>query len=329
MAVSNHGLQMRRDQVATGAVDIGGTKIAVGLIDASGRVLAREQCPTAAHDGFGAAMARIATMLENVCERTGADLRGIGIGCTGPVDPFTGEIGVVDFLPGWEGCNPVSVLSNRFELTVAMENDADAAALAEARWGAGRAKQSLIYVTVSTGIGGGIVVNRSLYRGAGGMHPEIGHHVISDSGPLCGCGARGCWEVLARGPAMAERVLLEAPADYPHRDTLTAAEVCTLARQQDPLAMREIVREGRYLGIGIANLVTLFAPDLIVLGGGVMSSADLFMSTIRATVRHHCGLIQQDRVSIVTSSLGEDTALIGAAVVWQQRVEQNGRAERA
>lgn len=318
------------DTVATGAVDIGGTKIAVGAIDAHGRVMAREETPTAAHDGFEAATARIASMLESVCSRARVRrLQGIGIGCTGPVDPFTGDIGAVDFLPGWQGCNPVSVLSKRFELDVAMENDADAAALGEARWGAGRGKQSLIYVTVGTGVGGGIVLNSVLYRGAGGLHPEIGHHVIDAEGPTCFCGARGCWEVLARGPAMAERVLREAPHDYPHREMLTAHHVCRLAQQGDPIAIREVTREGRYLGIGVANLVTIFAPDLIVLGGGVMGSADLFLPAIHEHVRRSCGLVQSDRVQVVTSALGADAALIGAAVVWQQRIAGTGQSYSA
>ena len=311
--------------VATGAVDIGGTKIAVGAVDLSGKLLAREEMPTAAQDGFEAAMARIVRMLEEVCSRARVTLQGIGIGCTGPVDPFKGEIGVVDFLPGWQGCNPVDVLSRHFKLGVAMENDADAAALAEARWGAGHGKQSLIYVTVGTGIGGGIVLGGTLYRGAGGSHPEIGHHVIDDAGPPCFCGARGCWEVLARGPAMVERVLRDAPSDYPHRDTLTAAQVCRLAREGDPDAQREIVRERRFLAIGVANLATMFAPDLIVLGGGVLSSADLFLPAIREHVRRNCGLIQADCVQVVTSFLGGDAALLGAAVVWQQRIGTTGQ----
>jgi glucokinase len=320
---------MAAGAVVTGAVDIGGTKIAVGAIDASGRVVAKEQTPTAAADGFEAAMTKVASLLERVCSRTGTPMQGIGIGCTGPVDPFTGEIGVVDFLPGWQGCNPVSDLSKRFKLDVAMENDADAAALAEARWGAGRGKGTLIYVTVGTGIGGGIVVNQVLYRGAGGAHPELGHHVIDDSGPPCSCGARGCWEVLARGPAMAQRVLSEAPHDYPYRDALTAETVCMLARQGDPIAIREVAREGRYLGIGVANLVTLFAPEVVVLGGGVMSSADLFLPAIHASVQRSCGLIPTDRVEVVTSSLGGDAPLIGAAGVWLQRMADIGQGRSA
>ena len=302
-----------------GAVDIGGTKIAVGVVDSAGRLLGRAEMPTAARDGFAAAMARVVTLLEKVRASAGVELRGIGIGCTGPVDPVSGEIGSVDFLPGWRGCNPVSDLADRFGLTAAMENDADAAALGEMAWGAGRGKRSLISVTVGTGIGGGIVLNGALYRGAGGSHPEIGHHVIDASGPACSCGARGCWEVLARGPAIAERALRDAPADYPYREGLTAMRVCELARQGEAVAVREIARAGRFLGIGIANLVTLYMPEIIVLSGSVMDSLDLFLPTIRATVRSGCGLVPSGLVELAPSALGADAPLIGAGVVWQHR----------
>ncbi len=302
-----------------GAVDIGGTKIAVGAIEASGRVLAKELDATDAAGGFDSAMQRVATMLEAVSVRAGAELCGIGIGCSGPVDPLSGEIGSVEFLAGWRGCNPVVRLASDFGVTVAMENDADAAALGEWRWGAGRGKRHLICVTVGTGIGGGIVLNGSLYRGVGGAHPEIGHHVIEASGPACYCGACGCWEVLARGQAIAERYARDAPANAPGSVPLSARGVCELARQGDARARREIVREGHYLGVGIANLVTLFAPEVIALSGSVMNNADLFMPTIREVVLRSCGLVPAASVELSPAALGNDAPLIGAGAVWMHR----------
>jgi glucokinase len=246
-------------------------------------------------------------------------MAGIGIGCTGPVDPRSGEIGEVDFLPGWRGRNPVAELAKRYPVEVAMENDADAAVLGELAWGAGRERRNLISVTVGTGIGGGIVLDGALYRGVGGSHPEVGHHVIDASGPECSCGSRGCWEACARGPEIAARVLREAPAHYPHRAGLTAQRVCELAREGDAVATTEVAREGRYLGIGIANLVTLFVPEIIVLSGSVMESADLFLPIIRETVRSGCGLVPADSVQITTSALGRHAGLIGAGAVWHHR----------
>src|SRR6202451_3701919 len=150
-----------------GAVDIGGTKIAVGMVDDNGKVLARTQAPTDSNryaDGLNI----ITRMLRETAAQAGADLSGIGIGSTGPVDPIRGEFGDVDFLPGWRGKNPVRDLAQIFNVRVALENDGDAAALAEAGWGAGRGRARLIYVTVGTGIGGGVVFGGELYRGVGG-----------------------------------------------------------------------------------------------------------------------------------------------------------------
>src|SRR5215470_5221175 len=149
-----------------GAVDIGGTKIAVGMVDDSGRVLAKAESPTAGERGYADGLARIMQMLRETERRAGGKLRGIGIGSTGWVFPFTGEFGDVDFLPSWKGCNPVRDLSREFGVQAALENDGDASALGEAAWGASRGKRRLIYVTVGTGIGGGIILDGQLYRGA-------------------------------------------------------------------------------------------------------------------------------------------------------------------
>src|SRR6266852_7626086 len=142
-----------------GAVDIGGTKIAVGIVDSDGRVLAHRECPTDADIGYSHALGNITEMLRTSAKMANATISGIGIGSTGPVYPLTGEIGNVNFFPRWEGENPVHDLESRFHVPVAMENDADAAALGEAGWGAGRNKSRLIYVTVGTGIGGGVILD--------------------------------------------------------------------------------------------------------------------------------------------------------------------------
>src|SRR5215510_4175359 len=186
-----------------GAVDIGGTKIAVGMVDENGRVLSRMESPTDGDRGYADGLARMTNMLREAARNARVEISGIGIGSTGWVYPFTGEFGDVDFLPTWKGCNPVEDLAREFGVRVALENDGDAAALGEAAWGAGKGKPRLIYVTVGTGIGGGIILGGQLYRGADRSHPEVGHHVIDASGPQCSCGFRGCWEALASGPAMA------------------------------------------------------------------------------------------------------------------------------
>lgn len=307
-----------------GAVDIGGTKIAVGMIDDDGRVRSRLEAPTEPERGYATALDRITEMLRRCAGTAGADISGIGIGSTGPVYPLTGEFGNVNFFPAWEGENPVRDLQQRFQVRVAIENDADAAALGEAGWGAGRNKVRLIYVTVGTGIGGGVILHGQVYRGVNDSHPELGHHLIDPSGPPCVCGFRGCWESLAAGPAMVNWMKSAAPADYPQLGDLTAKRICELARQGEPLARRAVERETYYLGLGLANLVTLFTPDVIVLGGSVMKSASLFLEGVRRLILDSCRMVPAEQTELSLASLGDDSNLIGAARVWHYRFASEG-----
>lgn len=301
-----------------GAVDIGGTKIAAGIVDENGRVRARMQSPTDAAGGYANGIRRIAEMLRETAKEAGVKISGIGIGSTGVVYPATGEFGDVDFLPGWKGFCPVKDLEKEFGVGAAIENDGDAAALGEAGWGAGKGKSRLIYVTVGTGIGGGIILDGQLYRGAKGAHPEIGHHVVDWSGPPCTCGFRGCWEVMATGPAMAEWYRNHS-AERKSEANHSAREICHLAREGDADALKAIEHEAHYLGLGIANLISLFVPDMIVLGGSVMKSADLLLGGIRNVIASGCRFVPAEETELALASLGEDANLIGAARVWHHR----------
>lgn len=303
-----------------GAIDIGGTKVAVGIVDDNGKVLAKRQTPTDP-ENYSAALEAIAAMLREAAQETETELTGIGIGSTGPVDPMKGEFGDVDFLPGWREKSPVKDLERIFNVRAALENDGDAAALAEAGWGAGRNRSPLIYVTVGTGIGGGIILDGKLYRGVDGAHPEVAHQVIDLNGPPCTCGFRGCWESLAAGPAMAAWYKTEAPGN-PESPNITAKQICDLARQGDSLALKAIEREALYLGLGLANLINLFAPEAIVLGGSVMKSADLFLDRIRSVILSGCRFVPADKTELTLASLGDDANLIGAARVWHYRFPQ-------
>ncbi len=304
-----------------GAVDIGGTKIAVGIVDDSGKVLARTQAPTDPNN-YSEGIDLIARMLREMAAQARTNLTGIGIGSTGPVDPMRGEFGDVDFLPGWRGKNPVADLAKTFNLQVALENDGDAAALAEAGWGAGRNRSRLIYITVGTGIGGGIILDGQLYRGVDGAHPEVGHQVLDPSGPQCSCGFRGCWESLAAGPAMVAWFESYAPNLPAQQNATTAKHICELAQQGDPVAQKAVEHEALYLGLGLANLINLFTPDAIVLSGSVMKSAQLFMGGIREVIRQGCRFVPAEKCELTLASLGDDTNLIGAARVWHYRFAQ-------
>jgi len=305
------------------AVDIGGTKIAVGMVDDRGKVLSRAEAPTEAERGYPSALEKISGLVRTVASDAGRAIRGIGIGSTGMLDPMTGVLADADFLPGWEGKNPVEDLSREFGVSAAMENDGDAGALAEAYLGAGRGKRRLVYVTVGTGIGGGVILDGQLYRGVAMSHPEIGHHVLDAAGPECSCGLRGCWEALAAGSAMEKwyQASLREQSGRP----LTAQQICELAREGKELAKRAVEREGYYLGLGLANLINLFVPDAIVLGGGMMQSAELYLGQIREVIQKGCRFVPAEKTEIALASLGDDSNLIGAAMVWQHRFGTVGR----
>lgn len=298
-----------------GAVDIGGTKIAVGAVRDEGTILARSERLTTPEAGFASAVEHIESMLREVARRATGQFDGIGVACPGPLDPFTGVIGEVGTLPGWQGGNLVAELERDFHVRTTVENDADAAALAEASYGAAKGRNAVIYITVSTGIGGGIVLSGQLYRGVDGAHPELGHQVIDPSGPQCYCKARGCWESLASGPAMASWVQNQQP----DRPELSAAQVCELARQGDHLAQRAVEREGYYLGLGLANLITIFCPDTIVLGGGVMKSSHLFLDRALEVIRDVSTQVPARKTQLALASLGSDAGLVGAAEAWRRR----------
>lgn len=299
-----------------GAVDIGGTKLAVGLVDEGGQLLAKREAATGPDSTYSAGLESIASMLREMANNARVEITGIGIGSTGPVDPLTGELGELDFLPRWRQQNPVRDLARIFGVKVALENDADAGALAEATWGAGRDKPRLIYITVGTGIGGGIILDGQLYRGVDGAHPELGHQVIDPAGPLCSCGFRGCWESLASGPAMSAWVQDQEGANSSYG---TAERICQRAGEGDELARRAVTREAYYLGLGLANLINLFVPDGIVLGGSVMRSALLFLEDIRRLVTRGCRFVPYEKTELALASLGENSNLIGAARVWHHR----------
>ena len=312
------GCYNNRSMQIIGAVDIGGTKIAAGAVTEDGKILERLERPTLPREGFPAAMQRTKEMLREASQRVGAPFAGIGIASPGPLDPYTGIIGDVGTLPGWLNCNLIEALQPEFGVNVVVENDADAAALGELNWGAAKGSSRFIYVTISTGIGAGMIFSGQLYRGVDAAHPEIGHMLLDDSGPQCYCNARGCWECLASGPAMTEWMRQQRPD---HAE-LTAGQICDLARAGDELALRAVDREGYYIGLGLADLITIFTPDTIAMGGGVMKSADLFLDRARKVIRHICTQVPVEKTVLTMASLGQDTGLAGAAVAWIHRTRE-------
>ncbi len=296
-----------------GAIDVGGTKIALGLVDRQGKVRVRSEVPTGGLQLYAAALAHFTGELGRLAQASATELEGIGIGLTGRVDPRSGFLTENEFLPDWGRRDLAGDLSKALGCRVAIENDADAAALGEARWGAGQGCQKFLYLTISTGIGGGMVFDGQLYRGSNGWHPEIGHQVVSERATTCYCGASGCWEQLACGPALAAWYRELGGAER------SAAEICGLARKGEALAQRAVANGGYWIGLGLANLINLMAPERIALGGGVMRSWDLFEPHALAVIHKHCSfMVPYSLVEIVPARLGGDAPLVGAACVWLQ-----------
>lgn len=303
-----------------GAVDIGGTKIALAAVREDGTILKRSVFPTEPTRGFQHAIRCIRERMSAI-SADNIELSGIGVACPGPLDPLTGVLGKVGTLPGWEYSNLITELQSEFAVPIAVENDADAAALAEVVWGSQVRCKRLIYITISTGIGCGIVLSGELYRGAEGSHPEIGHHILDNSGPRCYCNAHGCWESLASGSAM-ESWMHELSPDS---RKLSAREICEKARMGDRVALHAVEREGYFLGLGLANLVTIFTPDAIALGGGVMKDSPQFLDTALKVVHNTCTQVPTRNTHIALASLGQDIGILGAAQAWFYRYARNAR----
>ncbi|HEY66676.1 MAG: ROK family protein [Chloroflexi bacterium] len=308
-------------------IDLGGTKISTALIDSVGRIMARDYRETQAAEGQEAVIERMLDSARRViaqAEVTQAQVAAVGIGAPGPLDIEAGVLVAPPNLPGWDRVPLKRIIEDALGITTFLENDANAAALGEHRFGAGRGRQHMIYVTVSTGIGGGLILDGKLYHGASGMAGEIGHMTIVPYGPLCGCGNRGCLEALASGTAIArqarERVARGVPtlmADLAAGDPerITAKLVAEAAHQGDAEA-REILAEAmNYLGIGMANLVNLFNPELIVIGGGLTNIGELLFGPVRRAIDRRAFRAQAQTVQVVQAKLGKDVGVLGAAAV--------------
>lgn len=291
------------------AIDIGGTKVACGIVAPDGEILAQAVMPTQPHLGAERCLGDAVALIKRMQADLAVSLRGVGVGCTGPVDAQTGVIGDVPFLPTWSGFELTRYLRDQLHLPVVLENDADAAALGELFFGAGRNQSHFVLVTLGTGVGGGIVLNGRLYRGAAGTHPEVGHMVIAQDGWPCSCGNRGCWEAYCGGQGFAAWV----QARHPRLVPFSAEEIFQAASAgQEPYP--EVVHEfGAYLGIGLSNLITLYAPACIALAGGVMGSRMVFWDTMQGEVKRRCSLVPAKTARIVPAQLGSHAGLIGAA----------------
>ena len=299
--------------------DLGGTQLRVARVGEDGRVEAEISGPTGSSPAavIEAALRAVEEVLRGAKEAP----RAIGMGVTGPVDPRLGRVRNPYTLPGWHDVDLAGPVRERFGVPVFVENDAAAAALGEHWRGVGRGVRRFLCVTVGTGIGTGFLLDGDVVRGTDGAHPEAGHHVLDPSGPVCYCGAKGCWEQLASGTALA-RLAREAspgPGSPLHSrsdgdpDEITGKMVTAAAYEADPVALSAVARVGDNLGLGLVNCVAFFLPDVVALTGSVMDSYGLFEPGVRGALGRHSILLPATEVRVKRGALGRQAGVVGAA----------------
>lgn len=302
------------------AFDLGGTELRAALVEGERKVLAFASVPTPAKEGPDAVIAQMAVLAEKILiEAPQARPLGVGVAAPGPLDPIAGIVIAPPTLSGWREVPLASLLEDRFNLPVRLENDANAAALGEWRFGAGRGTASMVFVTVSTGIGGGVIADGRILHGRRGLAGEIGHMTVTSQSARCFCGAVGCFEAVASGTALGRRAsALTQQGDGSVLRTLasdgevTGRHVVAAARGGDETALALVAEEGRWLGIGFTNLLHLYSPDMIVMGGGISDGFDLLQKPIEETIRARAMFAYRD-VPVVRAQLGQQAGLIGAA----------------
>jgi glucokinase len=306
------------------ALDVGGTKLAAGVVSPDGTVASFCQIETAVGEGPAAVVKRLLELGEQaLTEAGGPDVTAIGVGCGGPLDPQTGVILGPPGLPGWDEVPLGRFVTERFGLPAYVENDATAAALGEYRWG-GWNVRNLVYLTVSTGFGGGVVVDGKLFRGAANQGGELGHVVVDWQGRQCGCGARGCAEAYVSGTAIARRateaVAVRADSRLAALPVITAKDVAEQARAGDPLANAVWDETTAMLGRMVAVLINVCEPELVVLGGGVTRAGGQLLDPVREAALRQAMPPAAKACDVVLSRHGDAVGVLGAAAIAYDRL---------
>ena len=315
------------------ALDFGGTKLAAGVVVRdTGEVIARRDRPTRAIAGATGAIEDMLSLAADVVHLAGEQrsaLSAVGVSFGGPVDAERGTVLRSHHVPGWANLPLAAVLAERLELPVVVENDANAQALGEWRYGAGRGASSLLNLNIGTGIGGGIVLGGKIHRGAHGLAGELGHTIVQPNGPVCTCGKRGCLEAIAAGPGIGRRAAA-ALRDAGDRATILAhlassdAEVVPAhlvfqaAAQGDALAQAIVDETVFYLAIGITNAINTVDPEVVTIGGGVTRAGDQLFAPLRAAVTSVCAPSDPKTIRILPSELGDDVGILGAAALLER-----------
>jgi len=316
------------------AIDLGGTKIIAAIISNQGRVITREYYLTLAEEGPQLVIKRTLSAIDRLLSLGKIDssqLNSISIAAAGAIDFDKGLVTLSANLPGWYDIPLRDMIKEKYRVNTFLINDASAAALGEHRFGAGKGVNNLIYLTVSTGIGGGIIINGKLYSGPCGSAGEIGHMTIDVNGPRCRCGNIGCLEMLVSGTAVAREAIKRIRQGERSSlteivegkiESITAEKVEVAAQGGDSLALEVILKAANYLGVGMVNLVNIFNPEMIIVGGGMAKMGNLLLDPAKQVVRERAFQLPAQAVRIVPAQLGDDAGVLGAAVfAFQQELD--------
>lgn len=313
--------------------DIGGTETKLVLLDENGDVIATSSIATQARSGPAVALGRLVEAVRSLLSSWAIPqekLTALGIGAAGPLDIGRGTVVQAPNLPGWEGAPIAEIIKGRLGIPVFLENDANLAAFGEQRLGAGQGVNSLVCLTLGTGIGGGVIINGEIFTGGLGAGAELGHITMDLDGPPCACGNRGCLEALASATAvvrMATEALREGRAEMISKlvggdiGKVTAETVHQAALNGDAVAVEILGRTGRNLGAGIASMVNIFAPRMVVLGGGLMNASPFLLEPARDEAMRRALKCFTEGLSIVPAALGGWAGAIGAACYARHRLK--------
>lgn len=310
-------------------VDLGGTTVTCAVTSNDGAILKKVTAPTASHEGPDAVLRRIGDIVSELAAGAGIELEALGMGVPGRVDLASGT---TEFLPNlptqWRGVPVAGKLGAALGCPVFLLNDCRTATLGELCFGRGREFRNLVLFMLGTGIGGGVVIDGKLRLGIMGAAGEVGHQTILPDGLLCGCGSRGCLETLASGPAItAEGVRLMRSGLAPKLHEIVAGDAGAIspknmadaARQGDSLVRLAIERAAEYLGIGVANAITILHPELVIIGGGVAALGDLLLETVRPVVCRRVQMFPAATVAIEISTLADQAGLYGAIALAMRK----------
>ncbi|MGA1825350.1 MAG: ROK family protein [bacterium] len=319
-------------------IDLGGTNLRAGAVAEDGHIIYSKIEPTCAEQGVESVTKHLINCIDHCINHTdsittshnSSKLKGIGIGCPGIIDMEKGIIHVSPNLPGWHDVPLKKLLEERFKVPVYVENDANTVAFGEKAFGAGRNASSLVCLTLGTGIGGGIILDGKIWHGCKGMAGEVGHMTIIHDGIRCNCGNRGCLEAYASATALVnftvdslkqgdESILSQV---IERGEEITAEIIYKAAMDRDSLSLRLLQQTGRYLGIGIATLINLLNPEMIILGGGMAHSWDMFYPAMAEEIKERAFDIPAASAQIVKAQLGNDAGILGAAALIAQAVAE-------